>query len=361
MNVKNIDKNKLDDEIEKRIRLLKGSNSRLSYGDKRTLVINNMKKEYEEKNQKELSESLNTTECLDLQNNTIILFDIAQIIKAREAALEQKISLINEINLTYEEKRLKVLNDLNSSETFECVEGKDPINDKPNVILYEPSINVTDSAQSAHFDSTMDSSKFTESAEEPLNLETSMEIKLKTNFWIKNEYYDKSQLFGKAHKKGIKEIKLIEDDKKSDKRNEYTAYAYNDDLNTYNFAISQKILSTYKMNDIITKGKADDNNFNSEYGLYFCGKNIKKDICCKPGQMICKNCMEKNKEFYSLSNHKSALININGRVACKFKDGLYHCLGKFKIVQTIKNCLNDEFCCKACEELNKNIQYYKQK
>ena len=155
----------------------------------------------------------------------------------------------------------------------------------------------------------------------------------------------------------MKEIELVGDD---DKTTKYTAYSYNNDLNTYNFAISQKILNTYKMDDIITKGKTIDN-FNSEYGLCFCGKNIEKDIYCKPGQMICKNCMEKNKEYYGLNKHKSALININGRVACKFKDGLYHCLGKFEVDNIIKNCVDKEFCCKACGELNKNIEYYKGK
>jgi len=361
MNEKNI-----QDEIKRRIKLLKGVYSRLSYGDKRTLVINNMKKEYEEKNQKVLSESLNITECLDLQNNTIILFDIAQIRKAREAALEQKISLIVDTNLTYEEKRLQVLNELNSSETFEYVENKDDkddkdiINQKPNVIIYEPSISMSmsNSKQSAHSDSTMESSKLTQ--EEELNFEASMEIKLKTDFWINNKYYDRSLV--KAQKKGMREIKLIKDDNKTNDKtsetNVYSAYLYNNDLNTYNFEISQKLLNTYKMNDIITKEKAIDN----EYGLYFCGKKIEKDIYCKPGQMICKNCMEKNKEFYSLNNHKSALININGRVASnKFKDGLYHCLGKYKIDNSIKNCVPGEFCCKACEELNKNKDYYKQK
>ena len=334
---KNIDKDEINDEIDRRIKLLPKCRRNLSYREKRALVIRYMENEYKAKNQKEFSENLNIPECLDLQNNTIILFDIPKIRKARETELEQKISLINDINLTYEEKRLKVLNELNSSETFEYIEETGSTEEEAKIQKLS--------------ESTKEDSKIQNLSE---STQKDSDFKIQKEFWINSEYYDKSLLFGKAPKKGMKEIEL------DDKSTKYTAYSYNNNLNTYNFAISQKILNTYKMNDIITKGKTIDN-FNSEYGLCFCGKNIKKDIYCKPGQMSCKNCMEKNKEYYGLNEHKSALININGRVACKFNDGSYHCLGKFEVGNNIKNCVNKEFCCKACEELNKNIEYYKGK
>ena len=353
---KNIDKDEINDEIDRRIKLLPRCHRNLSYREKRALVIRYMENEYEAKNQKEFSENLNIPECLDLQNNTIILFDIPKIRKAREAELEQKISLINDINLTYEEKRLKVLNELNSSETFEYIEEKEKKNEQS--IDNESKLGSTKEVSKIQklSESTKEDSKIQELSESTKEDSTQKDsdFKIQKEFWINSEYYDKSLLFGKAPKKGMKEIEL------DDKSTKYTAYSYNNNLNTYNFAISQKILNTYKMDDIITKGKTIDN-FNSEYGLCFCGKNIEKDIYCKPGQMICKNCMEKNKEYYGLNEHKSALININGRVACKFNDGLYHCLGKFEVGNNIKNCANKEFCCKACEELNKNIEYYKGK
>ena len=95
---KNIDKDEINDEIDRRIKLLPRCRRNLSYREKRALVIRYMENEYEDKNQKEFSENLNIPECLDLQNNTIILFDIPKIRKARETELEQKISLINDIN-----------------------------------------------------------------------------------------------------------------------------------------------------------------------------------------------------------------------------------------------------------------------
>ena len=329
----------VEKEIDKRIKKLPRRFIDLTYSEKRKVVIEEMNKS---------SKVINIVECLDLQNNTIILFDIPKIRKARETELEQKISLINDINLTYEEKRLKVLNELNSSETFEYIEESTKKVSK----IQKLSENTKEVSKIQELsESTREDSKIQELTE---STQKDSDFKIQKEFWINSEYYDKSLLFGKAPKKGMKEIEL------DDKTTKYTAYSYKNDLNTYNFAISQKILNTYKMDDIIAKGKTIDN-FNSEYGVCFCGKNIQKDIYCKPGQMICKNCMEKNKEYYGLNGHKSALININGRIACKFKDGSYHCLGKFEVGNNIKNCVIKEFCCKACEELNKNIEYYKGK
>ena len=66
--------------------------------------------------------------------------------------------------------------------------------------------------------------------------------------------------------------------------------------------------------DSITPKLIPDNNFNKENGLYFCGKKIEKyNKTCKANEMMCKDCMKKNKEMYNLNGHRSILININGR------------------------------------------------
>ena len=75
--------------------------------------------------------------------------------------------------------------------------------------------------------------------------------------------------------------------------------------------------------------------------------------------MMCKECMNKNKQIYYLDKRTNVLININGRVCCNdFEDNIYHCLGKFESNKEIKDCIPEEFICKACQELNRIKDYY---
>ena len=106
-------------------------------------------------------------------------------------------------------------------------------------------------------------------------------------------------------------------------------------------------------NDVIT-----GNEFNAKYGLFFCGETIELENeenkkCC-PHEMMCRNCMEKNKKRYKLKNKYS--ININGRVAKKNNE-LFHCLGHFIVGKRIENCV-DKFSCEACKLLDKYEKYY---
>ena len=55
---------------------------------------------------------------LDIINNNIILFDLGKIREEKENFLEQKISKIFDEKMTYHEKRLKILDELNSSDAF---------------------------------------------------------------------------------------------------------------------------------------------------------------------------------------------------------------------------------------------------
>ena len=84
-------------------REVKKLSKELSYSERRKIALENLKFQ----------------ESLDLQNSTIIIFNIEKIRKAREDFIETEINKIADINLNYEEKLFKVLNDLNSSELYE--------------------------------------------------------------------------------------------------------------------------------------------------------------------------------------------------------------------------------------------------
>ena len=316
----NLDNKKRDEEIDKKIKKLPRRFIDLTYSEKRKVVIEEMNKS---------SKVINIVECLDLQNNTMKLFDISKIRKARDDDIEKKISEIKDETMTHEEKLLKVLNELNTSESFES--------DNEIVKRLEPEkiiINKNNLSHSISSDSTFDYSQSIASSD---NLKPQED-------WIKNEYYD-----------------IVESSEQLEKNadKQYLFYQYDNNLKTYNLAISQKLMSIYKINKISTEGVNKDN-FEEKYGLYFCGKEIKEfNKKCSPDEMMCKECMNKNKQIYYLDKYKSAMININGRVCSTvFKDGIYHCLGKFICNQKIKMCNKGEFTCEACEELNKIKNYY---
>jgi hypothetical protein len=333
-------KDNLELEIMKRIELLPKSKANLPYREKRQFVQQEMNKK--------AKIPFNEVQ-LDLQNNTIILIDIPKILKFRDEIIVPKILEINDDSLTYEQKLLKVLDKFNSSETIKYDENKEDIElrKRPKIWVIEEENNKfskysINSLKDISNDSTNDSSysKVGSQVSDPL-AESWVESKL----YDINEYPDNTDIFGS---------------KQDNKNIKYVAYEYPNNLETYYLSISQYLLSKYKMDRITTK-EMSKKSFNSKFGLYFCGKDIKEKINkkCAPDEMICKDCMKKNKEYYFLDGHKSLLININGRVCSNaFKDRKFHCYGKFKKGNIFETCFTNGYTCKACEELNNNFIYY---
>ena len=178
--------------------------------------------------------------------------------------------------------------------------------------------------------------------------------KYKNIFWAKNLLYD---ITGLPEEKKINLEQISFKDYFSCRP--HNAFLYENNLKTYFFTICQKLKEFYNI-DNITPGTMNKKNYKEKYALCFCSKYIEEfDIKCKPDEMICKQCMEDNKEIYHLNKHKSILININGRVSTNaFKDKKFHCLGKFKINKEIKNCIPKDFTCIACQKLNEAKEYY---
>ena len=329
-------------EISRRIDMLPKSKSDLPYREKREIVLNEL---HNSKNYKEIP--------IDLQNNTIILIDIKRLREERNARINQKISEIKDASLTYGQKLLKVLDELNSSESFECVQSEEV-----SQIIKPPMIWILEEEKESKIytkyqmpsmpDISNDSTNDISSEKQGSQVSDPMAEK-----WIKNKLYDSTSLFENLDKQG---------DKQESFSNKYMAYEYPNDLKTYNVSISQFLISNYKLGKISSK-VIDQKDYDSKLGLYFCGKDIKEfGKKCSPNEMMCKDCMKKNKEIYHLDGHKSLSININGRICSSaFKDKKFHCCGKFKIGKTVKNCINnDDFTCKACKELNQNFEYYNQ-
>lgn len=331
-------------EISRRIDMLPKSKSDLPYREKREIVINEL---HNSKNYKEIP--------IDLQNNTIILIDIKRLREERNARINQKISEIKDASLTYEQKLLKVLDELNTSESFECVQSEEV--KEPSQIIEPPMKWILEEEKESKIytkyivhsmrDISNDSTNDISSEKQGSQVSDPMAEK-----WIKNKLYDSTSLFENLDKQG---------DKQESFSNKYMAYEYPNDLKTYNVSISQFLISNYKLEKISSK-VIDQKDYDSKLGLYFCGKDIKEfGKKCSPNEMMCKDCMKKNKEIYHLNDHKSLSININGRICSSaFKDKKFHCCGKFRIGKTVGNCINDDFTCKACKELNQNFEYYNQ-
>jgi hypothetical protein len=137
-------------------------------------------------------------------------------------------------------------------------------------------------------------------------------------------------------------------------KEEIYSYFYYNELTTSHYIQSIQFGEEYSINNDIEI----DDNYNDSLGLFFCGKEIileNNEIkkCC-PNEMICRECMEKNKKRYKLKNRYS--ININGRAAKKYNNN-FHCFGHFIIGKQIENCL-DKFSCEACKLLDKYEKYY---
>jgi hypothetical protein len=340
--LENIEKEK---EISRRIDMLPKSKSDLPYFEKREIVQNEL---HNSKNYKEIP--------IDLQNNTIILIDIKRLREERNARINQKISEIKDASLTNEQKLLKVLDELNSSESFECVQSEEVKEPKESEIIEPPMKWILEEEKKSKIytkyivhsmqDISNDSTNDISSEKQGSQVSDPMAEK-----WIKNKFYDSTSLFENLDKQG---------DKQESFSNKYMAYEYPNDLKTYNVSISQFLISNYKLGKISSK-VIDQKDYDSKLGLYFCGKDIKEfGKKCSPNEMMCKDCMKKNKEIYHL-DHKSLSININGRICSSaFKDKKFHCCGKFRFGKTVRNCINDDFTCKACKELNQNFEYYNQ-
>ena len=244
-----------------------------------------------------------------------ITIDIDKIRAYRNKRIEEKIKEINDENLTEEEKELRVLEEMNTK-----IDSNDEEEENNTIFLSFSEL------------STMSTSFPTISEE-------------KKNYWINCKLYDV-----KIKNKNFDYPILYVLDKETNKY----CYLYKNELVTYNFVKSVIFGDNYTINDELLK----DKNYHESFGLCFCQSNIilnEKEIqkCC-PNEMVCKDCMEKNKNMYNLKN--KYLININGRAARKHKRR-FHCFGHFLIGNQIENCV-DKFSCEACKLLDKFENYY---
>ena len=176
---------------------------------------------------------------------------------------------------------------------------------------------------------------------------------LRSNFYLKNQLYD-IQLHEDFNNLKIPPKYII--------KGEYFGFLYYNDLTTFCISISGFINNGHNYQHLLTE-ETIDQEFNDDYGLYFCKKNIEIESAseitrkkCSPNEFMCKNCMEKNKEMYNIK--KKYLININGRVA-KINKGSYHCFGHFLCGNQIEDCIT-KFTCEACKLLNLYSNYFNQ-
>ena len=319
------DRMSFENEIDKIIEMQTREESRLPYRERRKFALKQLNKQ-------------DIKDYMDFTNNNIILFDVEKIRKEKEDLIEEEIKKrMFERNLNeemLEDIRLEVLDSLNSSDEYEY--EKEEIKENSNILIIESRDPIDIEISKTNPDSTMDT-KLEESR---------ISKKSEDNFWAKNNIYDIIESTEIADKIGIKR-KVFDD--------QNYVFINKNDLKTYHFIISQKLFK----NKFSTENIENDN-FKKEYGLCFCGKDIKEyNKKCRPNEMMCSDCMNENIKIYNLNEiNNNALININGRVCIPFKSGGYHCYGTFYCGNKLNYCLCKDFACKACKELNEKKEYY---
>ena len=274
-------------------------------------------------------------------NNIIKIIDIEKIRLFKDKQIKEKINNLKDTNLSYEEKHLKILDEENTS-----------VSRNEEIITYVPEImnNLSINNQSSESkkdnmydtDSTCDISQYKDNLSSTGINDIS---ELKKDYWIKYSLYDVI-----VPKLILKNLIICELDKKKN----IFCYLYSNKLMTYYFIKNIHFGIDYSINDKIPI----DKEYNESCGLFFCGNKIKLENKviqeCLPDKMICVDCMDKNRKRYNLE--KTYLININGRVSIEYK-GEYHCFGHFLVGNQIENCIQ-KFSCEACKLLDKYEKYY---
>jgi hypothetical protein len=265
---------------------------------------------------------------IDFPNNKFILFDINKVREMREKKIEEKILNITDEQLSINDKRLLVLEEMNTSISSNNEEEEKEKEDKSLSKALSLSTTLSlDISTSCSFSS--------------FPIFSSLDIE-KKNYYLQYKLYD------------IKQFENLKYPILFPIKEEIYSYFYYNELTTSHYIQSIQFGEEYSINNDIEI----DDNYNNSLGLFFCGKEIileNNEIkkCC-PNEMICRECMEKNKKRYKLKNRYS--ININGRAAKKHNNN-FHCFGHFIIGRQIENCVG-KFSCEACKLLDKYEKYY---
>ena len=282
--------------------------------------------------------------------NIIKIIEIEKIRLFKDKQIKEKINNIKDKNLSYEEKYLKILNEENTS-----ISSNEEIKKKIYIIDFTRDISESTNNLSTtginniseyKKDYWNDPESTRDFSEQICNISSTEISNISKE---KKDYWIKYNLYDVVPNVNLKN--LIKCDLDMDKT--IFCYLYTNKLITYYFIKSACFGKDYSINDNIK-----DKEYNESYGLFFCGKKIEIEKNeyqeCLPDKMICKNCMDKNKKRYNLEN--TYLININGRVSIEY-NGQYHCFGHFSVGNQIENCLK-KFSCEACKLLDKYEKYY---
>ena len=123
-----------------------------------------------------------------------------------------------------------------------------------------------------------------------------------------------------------------------------------------------------KLNFDIIKNLPLNLKYDIESDLIYCFKDSKldceccKDHICKPGNCLCKNCMNKNKKYHCIKEYY--LINKEGRAA-RYENKTFQCYATVeKLKKAGKNTFRiDVTCtynnpCNACKDLTELMNKY---
>ena len=363
--------------------------------EKKILEINNPNLTYNEK----LIQVLNEEKTNIYDTNFLKKYHIKtkEIQEEWENEIQKRIKEIKDENLSDDDKRVIVLSELKTTEYV--IEKNEEAEEVSKVEKNEEAEEVSkveknEKVYNKNKDDNINNSSLNKTAETS-NLSLSKVDDLSLVDDINQSYLNLSNIFDKNFTENSNNSTLDNENKKEEKKfnslkeafyyeqklfdillniksqnvetvknkyriKEYYSFVYPNDLKTYYITESGYLLDhkiEYGLNNDI---KINESRKNESLGLFFCGKKInegiKEEKKCSPNEFICKDCMKLNKEIYYINKTNDYLININGRVA-KMHKGKYHCFGHFLFDREIKDCIN-KFSCKACKMLDSIKDYY---
>ena len=283
---------------------------------------------------------------------------ILSIIQKRENYIKERMSGITDKNLSEEEKRIMVLKDEKSSRVKQSKNININININSSYVnedsYSEYENNKTTDTTNNSIDTTIDclnkSFSFFQSLlkEDKEKEKTNKFNSQRAKFYVKHNLYD--ILLNIENKYVNLPEKYIINEK-------YFGLVYPNNMQTYYITESGFIFDYCENKMKIEVIKKYKEKCDKKVGIYFCGKkiNINNEIkICSKNNFICKECMKINKEIYKIKN--PYLININGRVA-KINKNKYHCFGRFIKSNNIEDCITN-FSCEACKLLDHLSHYY---
>ena len=293
--------------------------------------------------------------------NEIKIIDIERIRLFKDKQIKKKIENIKDEKLSYEQKHLKILDEENTSISSNEEEIKENKNEMKKIYILDSTRDIPESKNNLSSTRINNISNISEYKKDNYNdpdstMENSEYMCNIGSTGINNTFEEKKDYWIKYNLYDVFAPNLnLKNLIKCDLDKDKKKFCY---LYTNKLITYYFIKSANFGKDYSINDNIKDKEYNESYGLFFCGKKIEIE------KNECQECLPDkmickncmNKNKKIYNLENGYLININGRVSIEY-NGQYHCFGHFSVGNQIENCIK-KFSCEACKLLDKYKKYY---